>query len=210
MAREGWPYVLAAVLAGAICLRWSPVLSLVPFGLALFFAFFFRNPPRVVPAEEDALVAPADGVVLDVSEVYEDTYLQGPGKKVSIFLSLFNVHINRMPCDGQVELVSRVPGEFRPAFDRQAGRCNSRNLVGLRTAWGRVLVVQITGIIARRIVCRARVGATYRRGEVFGLIKFGSCTELYLPPGVHICVRRGDKVRGGETIVGRMTADVPS
>ena len=203
IAREGIPYVaLFLVLSGAVYMV-RPVWSGLPLVLALFSAFFFRNPLRNVPRLPGVVVSPADGVILDISEEYEPEYIKGRALRVSIFLSLFNVHINRIPIDGEIEFVSRVGGKFVPAFRRDASRVNSRNLVGMQTDWGKLLVVQITGYIARRIVCHARVGDRYRTGDVFGLIKFGSCTELYLPLDVELCVRVGEKVRGGETVIGR-------
>ena len=183
------------------CYRWNPLWSTVPLGLVLFLVFFFRNPLRYIPEQKGAVVSPADGVVMDISEVYDDTYLHSSTIKISIFLSLFNVHINRIPIDGEVEYVSRVKGKYLPAFCPQASTYNSRNLVGIRSPWGRVLVVQITGLVARRIVCKAAVGSQYQTGDIFGMIKFGSCTEIYLPPDTALYVAVGDKVKGGETII---------
>ncbi|NLU49393.1 MAG: phosphatidylserine decarboxylase family protein [Syntrophomonadaceae bacterium] len=210
IAREGLPYILLLLLLAVAFYPWRPYLSTVPFSLALFCAFFFRNPYRCIPNTEGAIVSPADGVVLDIAETYEDNYLHDEAIKVSIFLSLFNVHINRIPFNGTVEYISRVSGRFVPAFHRSASQVNSRNLVGIRTDWGKLLVVQITGLIARRIVCRAKVGSSYRTGEVFGLIKFGSCTEIYLPRNVVLSVKLGDKVKGGETVIGRINDGVYS
>ena len=206
IAREGLPYIMVFLVIAAACCRWNPFWSTVPLGLALFCVFFFRNPFRYVPEQEGAVVSPADGVVMDISEVYDDIYLNGSAIKISIFLSLFNVHINRIPIDGEVEYVSRVKGKYLPAFCPQASAYNSRNLVGIRSPWGRVLVVQITGIVARRIVCKAAVGSQYRTGDVFGMIKFGSCTEIYLPPDTALYVAVGDKVKGGETIIANVNA----
>lgn len=203
IAKEGMPYVVTLFLAAVACYQWNPFWSTVPLGLALFCAFFFRSPYRYIPDSRGAIVSPADGVVLDISETFEDNYLHDRAVKVSIFLSILNVHINRIPVDGQVEYITRVKGKFIPAFHRHAPKVNSRNLVGIKTPWGKLLVVQITGIIARRIVCRARVGSSYRTGDIFGLIKFGSCTEIYLPRDVILYVEVGDKVKGGETVIGR-------
>jgi len=203
IAREGIPYVAFFLLLAVAFYLWKPSWSGLPLGLALFSAFFFRNPDRHIPDQPGIVVSPADGVILDISETFEPEYIKDKALRVSIFLSLFNVHINRIPVDGEVEYISRVSGKFVPAFHRDASRLNSRNLVGMRTEWGKLLVVQITGYVARRIVCHARIGERYRTGDVFGLIKFGSCTEVYLPLDVELCVRVGEKVRGGESIIGR-------
>ncbi len=204
IAREGIPYVVIFLILTAAVYLVRPGLSGLPLVLAVFCAFFFRNPERQVPRQPGLVVSPADGVILDISEQYEPEYIKDRALRISIFLSLFNVHINRIPIDGEVEFISRVGGKFVPAFRRDASSVNSRNLVGMQTEWGKLLVVQITGYIARRIVCHARVGDKYRTGDVFGLIKFGSCTELYLPLNTQLYVTVGEKVRGGETIIGRL------
>ncbi len=180
--------------------------ALIPFLFVLFTLYFFRNPERYVQCDAQDVVSPADGVILAVGEVTEDRFLKGPAVKVSIFLNIFNVHVNRSPIAGKVAYVFYQAGKFLPAFKGHASHLNERNYVGIVSENNRehaVLVVQITGFIARRIVCWVKEGEVLGQGERFGLIKFGSCTEVYLPKGSHILVQKGQKVRGGETVIGR-------
>lgn len=204
ISRDGWTYLASlaglTVVAGLISI-W---LAIVPFVLLLFVAFFFRNPQRTIPSDESLLVAPADGVVLDVSKVVDEFFFQGECIRVRIFLSIFNVHVNRAPIAGRIIFTKYKEGLMIPAFKDHASELNERNYVGIENSKLRVLVVQITGFIARRIVCWNKEGDILERGERFGLIKFGSCTELYLPLDVQVLVNKGDKVRGGETVVGRV------
>jgi len=203
IASPGWMYlaVLAAV-TGLFYWSYKPA-SAVTASLFLFTAYFFRNPKRVIPRDHKAILSPADGVVMSVSSVTEDKFLGGQAQKVSIFLSVFNVHVNRSPVAGQVKYVHYVPGKFLPAFKSHASEINERNYVGIESAGFKVLVCQITGFIARRIVCYAKAGWSLDQGQLFGMIKFGSCTEVYVPEGVEILVSPGDSVKGGETIIGR-------
>lgn len=181
--------------------------ALLPGILVLFTLYFFRNPRRRISARSDEVVSPADGVVMAVEEVVEENYLRGSALKVSIFLNIFNVHVNRMPIAGEIDYLYYRQGKFLPAFKSHASHLNERNYVGIR--WEEnpavsILVVQITGFIARRIVCWVKEKEKLAQGELFGMIKFGSCTELYLPLNSEILVKKGQKVRGGETIIGRL------
>lgn len=171
--------------------------------LLAFVMFFFRNPKRKVPVQENIIVSPADGKVLSISEIYEDTFLNSKAIKVSIFLSVFNVHINRSPISGTVKYANYRPGKFLPAFKSHASNLNERNTIGIKSDNGlKILVHQITGFIARRIVCWSKPEDTLCIGERFGLIKFGSCTEIILPTNVELKVNVGDKVKGAATIIG--------
>ncbi|MCD5407151.1 MAG: phosphatidylserine decarboxylase family protein [Desulfotomaculum sp.] len=203
IAQDGWLYMV--VLAGLIPLFSiiNPLIAIIPAVLFFFVAFFFRNPKRTIPQEKDIIISPADGVVLSVEEFTENEYLKGKALKVKIFLSVFNVHINRVPVAGTVQYRSYFPGKFLPAFKGHASDVNERNYVGIDTGAHRIMVTQVTGFIARRIVCWIGMGDQLNRGQIFGLIKFGSCTELYLPLNTKVLVKKGDKVRGGETIIGR-------
>lgn len=208
IAREGWIFILiplgaAALLVAAAAsfeapaLRWLGGASLL---LSGFCAWFFRDPRRTPPAQADLLVAPADGRVTAVGPAEEGA----PGtRRVVIFLSVFDVHINRSPAAGAVREVRYRPGRFRAAFRADAGETNERNELEIATAHGTILVRQIVGVLARRIVCRSRPGDELARGERFGLIRFGSRTDALLPPGVTLLVRPGDRVRGGETPIAR-------
>ncbi|HSH70135.1 MAG TPA: phosphatidylserine decarboxylase family protein, partial [Deferrisomatales bacterium] len=173
-------------------------------GLTVFTAFFFRDPEREVPMDRSLVVSPADGRVMRVEAVAPDDFVGGPAVKVSIFLSVFNVHINRSPITGTVRLQQYRAGKMLPAFKSHASDENERNTLGIEGQGIRVLVHQITGFIARRIVCRKAPGDVLLQGQRFGLIKFGSCTELVLPDTVQVLVAEGEKVKGGETVIGKI------
>lgn len=208
IARPGWMYlaVLAAVTA-FFYMSYKPA-SAVTATLLIFTAYFFRNPRRNIPVDSKAVLSPADGVVMSVSRVNEDSFIGGPSVKVSIFLSVFNVHVNRTPVAGEVKYVRYVPGKFLPAFKSHASELNERNYIGIESCGFKVLVCQITGFIARRIVCYAKSGDWMGQGQLFGMIKFGSCTEIYVPEGVEILVQPGDSVKGGESIIGRLLDEI--
>ncbi|MEW6622452.1 MAG: phosphatidylserine decarboxylase family protein [Bacillota bacterium] len=182
---------------------WQPIAAIFFAILTAGAALFFRDPHRDIPEDQDIIVSPADGTILGVTEVEEKDYFKTRVKKVSIFLSVLDVHINRSPIKGTVAKVRYVPGKFLAAYKQEAAVCNEQNMVFIEGEKFPVLVVQIAGFIARRIVCRVQEGVELERGQRFGLIRFGSCTELYVPIGTEIEVKKGDKVRGGETIIGR-------
>ena len=187
----------AARLTTGEILAWAGWVSLLGAG---FSAFFFRDPERQPPGETDALLAPADGRVTEVGLAGEG----GAGtQRVSVFLSLFDVHINRAPAAGRVRAVRYREGAFRAAFRKDAAERNERNELAMTTERGEIRVRQIAGVLARRIVCRVRAGDRLAVGERFGLIRFGSRTDLLVPPGVTLVVRPGDRVRAGVTVIGR-------
>jgi phosphatidylserine decarboxylase len=205
VARDAWSYlwvllalVVAAALLGGTALAWLLALC------AGFVLFFFRDPDRDVPFDPRLAVSPADGKVLRVEEFNEEEFIRGPAVKVSIFLSLFNVHVNRSPITGTVLFQKYRAGKMLPAFKSHASEENERNTIGLEGRGVRVLVHQITGFVARRIVCRVSPGRVLLQGQRYGLIKFGSCTELVLPASVEVLVRPGDWVKGGETPIARL------
>lgn len=205
IAREGWPLLAALALVTAAVAIWQPWAALLPAALLLLVAWFFRDPERQAPAAAQVVVAAADGRVTAVREVDEPRFLGGRALMVSIFLSVFDVHVNRAPVAGTVAYKDYVPGKFVAAWADRVEEVNERQYLGLETVDGRrVLVAQIAGLVARRIVCRPEPGDTLQRGERFGLIKFGSCTQVYLPPDAIATVRPGDRVRGGETPLGRL------
>ncbi|HWQ89195.1 MAG TPA: phosphatidylserine decarboxylase family protein [Desulfitobacteriaceae bacterium] len=207
ISRDGWPYlVILLVLMFISYLLW-PWLVIIPGLLFLFVLFFFRNPERAVPGDELDLVSPADGVVMDVERVYEDKFLKGESIRIRIFLSIFNVHVNRSPMAGKVVFRTYRAGKMLPAFKSHASELNEKNYIGIENQYLRILVTQVTGFIARRIVCWADVGAELGRGERFGLIKFGSCTELFLPSNITVSVAQGAKVIGGQSILGRVNVE---
>lgn len=204
VSRDGWVYL--AVLAILILLSYFiwPWLAILPAILFLFILFFFRNPERIIPEDEMTLVSPADGVVMDVERVYENDFFHGECLRIRIFLSLFNVHVNRSPIAGKVVFRKYKEGQMLPAFKSHASELNEKNYVGIENEHLRILVTQVTGFVARRIVCWVNKGDLLARGERFGLIKFGSCTEIFVPLDLEITVAKGDKVRGGASIVGRV------
>ncbi len=203
IATAGLAYlVVLAAVTGIFYWSYKPV-SVVTASLFVFTAYFFRNPKRTIPKDSRAVLSPADGVVMSVERVHEDRFIGGPALKVSIFLSIFNVHVNRSPVAGEVRYIRYVPGKFLPAFKSHASEINERNYVGIEADEFRVLVCQVTGFIARRIVCYAKEGGRLEQGQMFGIIKFGSCTEIYVPEGVEVLVSPGESVKGGETVIGR-------
>ena len=177
----------------------SAVLAVATF----FTGWFFRNPPRRVPDAPNLVVSPGDGRVLAVVEEEEPRFLKGRAIRVSIFLSPLNVHINRTPCAGKVVAIGYSPGKFLVASRPEATLQNERTAVLLETEDGRlILCVQVAGYVARRIVCWLSEGEKVTRGERYGLIRFGSRMDLYVPVGTSVKVVEGDDVRGGESVIG--------
>jgi phosphatidylserine decarboxylase len=210
VASDAWiPAALAAVPAfAALALGWT-IVAVALLSLPLCVLLFFRDPDRKIPDAEHLLVSPADGVVIGIEPAPEEDAGDGPRTRVSIFLSLFNVHINRAPAACGVEAVSYHPGSFLPAFSDKASLRNEQNRLRLVQGRHRFEMVQIAGLVARRIVCRVRPGDKLERGQRIGLIKFGSRVDLYLPPTVELSVKVGDRVRGGSTLIGRFLDPEP-
>jgi len=204
VAPDAFPYMAILLVLTFFLVRLNPWLSIIPVILLIFTTYFFRNPRRSIPEEPGVILSPADGVVLEITEGCENEFFGSEVVRVSIFLSIFNVHINRCPIGGSVGYRRYREGKFLPAFKSHASEVNERNYVGIANGQVKVLVTQITGFLARRIVCWVNPGDAVRQGEIFGMIKFGSCTEIVIPKGVQILVHKGDKVRGGETIIGRI------
>jgi phosphatidylserine decarboxylase len=213
VAREGYPFIFSASLIGVTLVVisalwvWTPlfVAAAVVLLFAAACAGFFRNPARTIPTDESFVVSPADGKVLQVLEI-DDEYV-GPAYRVDIFLSIFDVHINRTPASGTVDFVSYRSGRFISAFKDKASDQNERNDVGISGKWGRMRVAQIAGSVARRIVCHVREREPVSMGQVFGMIRFGSRTELTFPRKFTPCVKAGQHVKGGETVMGKLTND---
>ena len=206
IVKEGLPFV--GGLAG-ITLILAIVGWIIPAGVAagftLFTAWFFRNPKRTIPQDSNVVVSSGDGKVVAIEEEFEPRYLKQQSIRVTVFLNVFDVHVNRMPCAGTVEGVSYQPGQFLVASRPEATIRNEQNAIMLKTESGaKVLCVQVAGLIARRIVCWVSEGAQVQRGERFGLIRFGSRMDTFLPLDSKIRVAVGDRVKGGETIVGEL------
>lgn len=180
-------------------------LGLVLLLLTLFVLWFFRNPQRKTPEKENLVISPADGKVIRIEETASE---EQPGKtflRVSIFMNIFNVHVNRIPYSGRVRFIRYRPGKFLSANLDKASALNERNTVMVQTDDGKeIITVQIAGLIARRIVCWLREGMQVRKGDRFGLIRFGSRLEVFLPLGSAILVEVGDRVRAGETPIGEL------
>ena len=206
VVREGYIYIAAALfLAVVLYFGFGAYGAVIPLVLACYFTYFFRNPSRDIPMDEKLIVSPADGTVQDVVELAEDEFVKGPCKKIIILLSVFNVHVNRSPIAGEIKCQKYVCGRFRPAYKDEVGFENERHMLGIENEKGfRVTVTQIAGILARRIVSWVTLDDNMEKGQVYGLIKFGSCTEQVVPDSVEVLVKKGDKVRGGESVLGRI------
>ena len=201
VAAEGWPFILPPAAAACIMVGMGWVSAAVVFAVvALAFLGFFRDPDRTAPELPGAVMAPADGRVMVIAEAVDPWV--GPAVRVSIFLSPLDVHVNRAPIGGLVKNVEYVAGSFLAAYRPEASEQNERCAMSLDGERARVTVTQISGVLARRIVCRVRPGETLRAGERYGLIRFGSRTDLVLPRGTEVRVRVGDRVRGGESVMG--------
>lgn len=201
---EALPWLAGLSLAGLALLLIQPLFSFLALVLLLFVAFFFRDPERQAPVSEDVILSPADGRVLEIDEVDEPAFLAGPALRVGIFLSLLDVHINRSPIGGRVSYQKYQKGCFHPAFRQEAGVENERNAIGIQGGLGKALVIQVAGVLARRIECWVSEGDRVELGQRTGMIRFGSRTELFLPKAqVELLARPGDRVKAGETIVGR-------
>jgi phosphatidylserine decarboxylase len=196
--------VLLAVFAAAIVLNWIWLAVLA--GLLIVFCLnFFRDPDRAAPADPLAVLAAADGTVADVVEIEETEILNTKMKRVGIFLSVFNVHTNRAPIDGKVTYIQHHPGLFLDARNVEASTKNEALTWAFQGERATLVVRQITGAIARRIVPWSKLGDTLAKGERFGMIRFGSRTEVYLPLHCEVTVKIGDTVKGGETVIARFS-----
>jgi len=205
IAREGYPLILTvgALAAVALAYGWT-VIGILLAVLALAVAGFFRDPERVIPAADNLIVAPADGKIVRIAPTAAGGMFDGSVLRISIFLSPLDVHINRMPVAGQIAEMNYKRGTFMAAYKAEASERYEQNALKIINGAGHsVGVVQIAGVLARRIVCRVRQGEKLARGERFGLIMFGSRTDTYLPKGCSVDVVEGQRVKGGETILGR-------
>jgi len=206
IVKEGLPFffvlLVGAIASGIGGWHWLSIPLAVA---ALYTAYFFRNPERLPPVGSATVACPADGKVIFVGESKEVDFTDGLMKKVSIFMSLFDVHVNRVPVDGTVKNSKYHRGRFMAAFEDQASDENERSALLIETSRGeKIVVVQIAGLIARRIICYPAIGSFVLKGQRLGLIRFGSRCDLYLPMSSEILVKVGDKVLGGETIVAHL------
>jgi phosphatidylserine decarboxylase len=205
VAPEGWPFIALALLVlvllgatvGWVAALWLPIV--------LWVVAFFRDPRRDRVRGEELVLAPADGRVVSVIPMDEPAYLGGPSTRISIFMNVFSVHVNRYPASGTVTYRHYRPGRFVNAATEKASAANEQSSVGLETPRGRLLVRQIAGLVARRIVTDHPVGHPALQGERMGLIRFGSRVDLFLPPAATVTVASGAATRAGETVVARWT-----
>jgi phosphatidylserine decarboxylase len=202
VAAEGWPFILplAIVTILLFVFGWKNV-GIAFLVLTLFVLFFFRDPERTVPQDAGLVISPADGKVIVIKDIYEPDYLKQDVKQISIFLSVFNVHVNRSPIEGTVELVKYNPGKFHVASVDKASLDNEQTAMLITNGKQKVLVKQIAGLIARRIVCYAKPGDAIKRGERYGLIRFGSRVDIFLPKNAELKVKLGDRVTGASDII---------
>jgi phosphatidylserine decarboxylase len=206
IVKEGIPFVAAAAGAAALtgALGWAALAGVLG-AAALFTAWFFRNPGRIAPRTAGAVVSPGDGRIVEIAEEYEPRFLKDQGTRISIFLSIFDVHVNRIPCAGRIEDVVYQPGRFVAANRPEATLRNEQNALVIRAESGsKVVCVQVAGLIARRIVSWVSPGERVACGERFGLIRFGSRMDLFLPLSAKLHVAVGARVKGGETVLAEL------
>ncbi len=208
VASEGLGIIyVSAALCILLALFGSFSLFLVFLLLTAFFVFFFRDPEREIPPlDPGSVICPADGKIIDISETFEDNYLKRNTRRISIFLSIFDCHINRFPVSGKVVGTTYYPGKFKMAFEGDSSESNERLVTLIECEDGvRVIIVQVAGFLARRIVSRAKFGDVLEIGEKFGIIKFGSRVDVYLPEDVKVGVEVGQKVVAGRTVIAWLT-----
>lgn len=212
-AREGYPFMLGAALLAAIAFVMALRLRSWPMWLAAFvitvialwMAWFFRDPTRVGERGASLAIAPADGRIVLITNIDEPTFIKGPAQRVSIFMNVFSVHVNRYPVDGAVEYVLHKPGKFLNAVVEASSSENEQVSVGISTGPHRIMMRQIAGLIARRIITDSKTGDRATQGARMGLIRFGSRVDLFLPPGAKLRVAVGEHTVAGQTVI----ADLP-
>jgi phosphatidylserine decarboxylase len=197
VAKDVYMFLLPLIILGIFSLLLNiPFITIALFVLAGFVCYFFRNPNRIIPEGNNLVVSPADGKVVRISRK------DNGDQTISIFLNIFNVHVNRSPIAGKLEKLKYRRGKFKPAFNDEASRINEQNVFTIADTEIRVVVRQIAGLIARRVVSWKQPGDRLKRGELIGLIRFGSRVDIVLPERVNILVKKGDKVRGGSSVIG--------
>lgn len=210
IAQDGWRFILplAATALALFLIGWTTIAGLAAIA-TLLVVYFFRDPERKPPRIRGAIVSPADGRVTAIEEVQHEGFPDGRARRISIFLSIFNVHVNRSPVAARVESIEHRPGRFHNAIRDVSSRENERNRICLRNGSLALIVDQIAGIIARRVVCSCRTGEPVEQGERIGLIRFGSRVDTYLPLHAQVKVKKGMRVRGGESVLAIISSDLP-
>ena len=205
IVRDGYSYILVALLLAVLfAFTIHPYAAVVPLVFAVYFAYFFRNPERTIVQDDSVLVSPADGTVMEIIPLESDDFVTGPCNKIVIFMSVFDVHVNRSPMTGKVVVQQYICGRFKPAYKDSVGFINERHMIGIENEKVRISVIQVAGILARRIVSWVTLDDELEKGERYGMIKFGSCLEIVVPQNVEVTVEPGQKTRAGETIIGRI------
>ncbi len=210
MNKEGFGIIGGIVLVSVILIvgylvtgnLYLKIFTGVSVFLTIFVICFFRDPERAIPEGSDNILSPADGKVVDIREQFEDEFLHEMCTRVSIFLSIFNVHVNRIPIAGDVKYFRYQKGAFVNAYKSDASEINEQTVIGIENGKCNILFKQIAGLIARRIVCNVREGNTVNLGERFGIIKFGSRVDIFFPKNVDVKVKLKEKVKGGQSIIG--------
>tara|TARA_B100000686_G_scaffold10046_1_gene10136 strand:- start:4471 stop:5112 length:642 start_codon:yes stop_codon:yes gene_type:complete len=208
IAKEGYIFIFPIAICTVFCFAYGwIIMGFIATGIFAFVVYFFRDPEREIPDTPNVIISPADGkVVAIVTE--SDPFLHEPFKRVSIFLNVFNVHINRAPIAGRVEEMRYTPGKFFAAFNHKASLDNEQTAVLFQNGDDKVLVKQIAGLIARRIICWPKKGDQYELGQRFGLIRFGSRVDLFVPLKAKLKIASGDRVIGGVTVIACLEGDV--
>jgi phosphatidylserine decarboxylase len=206
IVKEGYPFIAFSALLTVLVFYVAGPFAILPLVLMFYFAYFFRNPNRKTVADANILYSPADGTVMSVEDFHDEEYLNADATKVTIFLSVFNVHVNRSPMAGEIKYQRYTCGRYLPAFKKEVTFENERHAIGIDNGKMKILVIQIAGILARRIVSWVTLGHQLAQGDCYGMIKFGSSTELVVPKEVEILCKKGDTVVGGVTVLGRIKA----
>lgn len=210
MTRDGYPFVFgSAALAALFITLWQTLggsvveyLAYVFIILTLFNINFFRDPDAKDSSTDDQIISPAQGTVIQLAEIDHDDYIGGPATRISIFLSVFNIHVNSHPMKGTVTLFEYRKGKMLAAFDPNSSEQNEQTIIGIDNGRFRIVHKQITGLIARRIICRVEEGQKVLKGERFGMIRFGSRCDVIVPKAMTVTVQKGDSVERGETVIG--------
>ena len=201
-AKEGYPFILffafLTVLSLFVRIHWVTAVALI---LTLFMFYFFRDPDRTTPPDKNSYYSPADGKIIQIRETVEDELLNEKMLEISIFMNAFNVHVNRVPCEGTVRTVKYYPGRFMAAFKEEASKANEHINMVLECASNTIVLRQVAGLLARRAVCRVKEGDSLQQGERYGIIKFSSRVDVFLPLNTEVKVKLGDKVLAGETVL---------
>jgi phosphatidylserine decarboxylase len=201
MIKDAYKFAVPPLVAGAVCIavdwKWPGAVLIF---LGLFVFYFFRDPERVIPTESGTVVSPADGHIIEIVDELLDSRM---GHRISIFLSIWDVHVQRAPVAGRIADVVYQPGRFYAAYRSAASRENEQNIIRIQTPQGTLVFKQIAGAIARRVICWKEEGETVALGELIGLIRFGSRVDVWLPLNTAVAVKRGEKVKGGESILAK-------